>query len=56
VLGDSVISIFYTGTCGNINHINFEQKKGIPSSKGRPYSDYMGRVLAYEIIKTREKS
>jgi neutral ceramidase len=55
VLGDSVISIFYTGTCGNINHINFEQKKGIPSSKGRPYSDYMGRVLAYEIIKTREK-
>lgn len=55
VLGNNVISIFYTGTCGNINHINFTREKGIPSSNGKKYSDYMGRVLAYEILKTREK-
>ncbi len=54
-LGEHVISIFYTGTCGNINHINFKLEKGKPSSSGKAYSDYMGRVLAYEILKTREK-
>lgn len=53
-LGNDVISIFYTGTCGNINHINFPGI-GKPSSKGKEYSDYMGCILAYEVLKTREK-
>lgn len=54
VLGNHVISIFYTGTCGNINHINFTADNR-PYLKGKEHSDYMGRVLAYEILKTREK-
>jgi neutral ceramidase len=52
VYGDSFVSLFLNGACGNINHLDFMHTS-------RPVPDafrQMGRVLAGEIIKTREKA
>lgn len=50
-LGQHVVSMFLTGPCGNINHID------IRWDTGRPVGHYkkMGRILAGEVLKTREK-
>ena len=50
VLGQNVVSVFFAGCCGNINHINFFDST--------PYKDHhikMGRILAYKILSQREK-
>ncbi|MDQ0920224.1 hypothetical protein [Paenibacillus sp. V4I5] len=52
VYGDSFISLFLNGACGNINHLDFMHSL-------RPEPDafrQLGRVLAGEVIKTREKA
>jgi neutral ceramidase len=52
VYGESFISLFLNGACGNINHLDFMHKV-------RPEPDafrQLGRVLAGEVIKTREKA
>jgi len=50
-LGDNVVSVFFAGCCGNINHIDF--------TGGHPYGkDHhikMGRILGYKILFQREK-
>ena len=51
VLGQDVVSLFILGACGNINHLNFLKPKNI-----RPlHYQKMGRILAGEIIRVREK-
>ncbi|NMB95454.1 MAG: hypothetical protein GYA02_02415, partial [Clostridiaceae bacterium] len=50
--GENVISIFLTGTCGNINHVDV-------SGRITNYKDHyikMGRILVGEVIKTLEKT
>lgn len=51
VYGQDIVSLFITGTCGNINHIDVTNKTFI----GQDYYIKMGRVLAGEVIKTIEK-
>lgn len=51
VLGSDVVSLFMIGACGDINHHNFMQDK---TPKRQKY-DVMGRVLAAEVLKVREK-
>ncbi len=52
VLGQNVVSIFMTGACGNINHFDFTRKERLPADHYRK----MGRILAYEALKVREKA
>jgi neutral ceramidase len=52
VYGDSFISLFLNGACGNINHHDF-----MHASQPKPDAiRQMGRVLAGEVIKIREKA
>ena len=50
-LGQKVVSLFFAGCCGNINHIDY--------TGGHPYgADHhikMGRILGYKILSQREK-
>ena len=50
--GEKVVSIFLTGTCGNINHVDV-------SGKVDNYKEHyikMGKILAGEVIKTLERT
>ena len=49
-LGANVVSIFLNGACGNINHVDVTGKMKITPGHYKK----MGRILADEIIKTRE--
>ena len=51
VLGQDVVSLFLTGACGNINHIDVSGKFVTPVN----HYKRMGRVLAGEVLKVREK-
>lgn len=51
VLGQEVVSLFLTGTCGNINHVDVS---GNISLEDDHYKK-MGRILAGEVLKVREK-
>lgn len=51
VLGDHTVSLFILGTCGNINHCDFTKPKQIKPDHYRK----MGRILAGEVLKVREK-
>ena len=48
--GDDFVSIFFTGTCGNINHIDVTGKM---DTKGEHYKK-MGRILAGEAFKVMQ--
>lgn len=51
-LGDRTVSLFLMGASGNINHFDVTGKLGTD----RPgYTGIMGRILAGEVLKTREK-
>lgn len=50
-LGKEVVSIFLTGACGNINHHDFSRDVVRPAD----YYKRMGRILAYEALRVREK-
>ncbi|RAV17727.1 neutral/alkaline non-lysosomal ceramidase N-terminal domain-containing protein [Paenibacillus contaminans] len=52
VLGAQVVSLFWMGASGNINHIDVSGKWPIHQEHHR----VMGRVLAGEVLKTREKA
>lgn len=52
VLGQDVVSIFIYGSSGNINHFDPLGKVAKP----RVYYKTMGRVLAFEALKVREKT
>ena len=46
----AVVSVFFAGCCGNINHVDFFSRT--------PYVDHhikMGRILGYKILSAREK-
>lgn len=49
VLGDDVVSLFMLGACGDINHHDF-----MHATERQTY-DVMGRILAAEVLKVREK-
>ncbi|MBP1992464.1 neutral/alkaline non-lysosomal ceramidase N-terminal domain-containing protein [Paenibacillus eucommiae] len=51
VLGEQVVSLFLLGACGDINHCNF-MKRNPP---GEEHYRTMGRILAGEVLKVREK-
>jgi hypothetical protein len=51
LLGQEVVSIFLTGTCGNINHINVDPD----SAAGSDHYIKMGKILADEVSRVREK-
>lgn len=50
-LGNEIVSIFFNGTCGNINHLN--AAGGVKPEAGHHIK--MGRILAGEVLKVREK-
>lgn len=52
VYGNNIISIFLTGTCGNINHVDVSGK----IERSKDHYIKMGRILAGEVIKTLEKT
>lgn len=51
VLGQEVVSLFLTGACGNINHIDVSGKFVTSAN----HYKRMGKVLAGEVLKCREK-
>lgn len=51
VLGPDVVCLFLLGACGNINHLDFMHGK----AEQRQRHDAMGRILAGEALKVREK-
>jgi hypothetical protein len=51
IYGEGIISIFMTGTCGNINHIDFLGE--MKYTKG--HHTRFGRILSGEVIKVIEK-
>lgn len=51
-LGDSVVSLFLNGCCGDINHLDFTKPKYIKPGHWRK----MGRILAYDVLSAREKA
>lgn len=51
--GDSVVSLFFQGACGNINHIDVQ---GRHDPKLIPHHIRMGRILGLEISKVRDKT
>ena len=53
VFGSDVVSLFLQGTSGNINHIDVTGR--MPIDRSQHYR-IMGRILAGEAIKTREKA
>jgi hypothetical protein len=52
VFGEQVVSLFFQGASGNINHIDVSGRTGM--DRTRHYKT-MGRILAGEAIKVREK-
>ncbi|KRE36481.1 hypothetical protein [Paenibacillus sp. Soil724D2] len=52
VYGGSFVSLFLNGACGNINHLDFMHTSHPEPDAFR----HMGRVLAGEVIKIREKA
>jgi len=50
-LGDDVVSVFFAGCCGNINHIDFFGNHPY----GKDHHIKMGRILGYKILSQREK-
>lgn len=52
VLGENVVSIFFMGASGNINHIDVS---GELATSDKEHYKRMGKVLGGEIIKVREK-
>lgn len=51
--GDSVVSLFFQGACGNINHIDVQ---GRHDPKVIPHRIRMGDILGLEISKVRNKT
>lgn len=51
-LGERTVSLFLMGASGNINHIDVSGKRPIQ----REHHRVMGRILAGEVLKTREKA
>lgn len=51
VLGQGVVSLFFTGACGNINHVDVSGNMKINPGHHKK----MGRILAGEVLKIREK-
>jgi hypothetical protein len=49
--GDSLVSLFFMGASGNINHLDVSGKM----TRKPNYYKMMGRILAGEVIKVREK-
>ena len=49
-LGRSVVSLFLTGACGNINHINFLSEDPIRQQHWK----WMGALLAEDVLRVRE--
>ncbi len=52
VKGDDVVTVFTTGTCGDINHINVESDK---PQKGHGEAARIGTRLAAEVFRTFDK-
>ena len=52
VKGDDMVTMFTTGTCGDINHINVESDK---PQKGHGEAARIGTRLAAEVLRTYEK-
>src|SRR5262249_26273079 len=52
VKGDDAVSVFTTGTCGDINHINVESDK---PQKGHGEAARIGTRLAGEVLRTFDK-
>lgn len=52
IYGDHIVSMFWQGASGNINHVDVSGK--FPREKGHHYKK-MGRILAGEVMKVREK-
>lgn len=50
-LGSSVVSLFLTGACGNINHIDFLADKPIRQQHWK----WMGALLAENVLQVREQ-
>ncbi|HOJ11764.1 MAG TPA: neutral/alkaline non-lysosomal ceramidase N-terminal domain-containing protein [Clostridiales bacterium] len=50
--GDHVVSLFLTGTCGNINHVDASGRFAIQ----KEHYIKMGRILAGEVVKTLERT
>lgn len=58
LLGENVVSLFLNGACGNINHINVfgdEEKEKLKKGANGVFYLKMGKVLAGEVFKVREK-
>lgn len=53
-LGESVVSLFMMGASGNINHHNVNGRKELYAKPSKHYLR-MGRILAGEVLKVREK-
>ncbi|TMV48730.1 hypothetical protein FE783_16905 [Paenibacillus mesophilus] len=51
--GESVVSLFFQGACGNINHIDVQ---GRHDPKVIPHRIRMGNILGLEISKVRDKT
>jgi Neutral/alkaline non-lysosomal ceramidase. len=51
ILGPEVVSIFLTGACGNINHVDVNVNVELSSG----HYEKMGKILAGEVLKVREK-
>ncbi|MDF2671392.1 MAG: Neutral ceramidase [Paenibacillus sp.] len=51
-LGSQVISLFVLGACGNINHVDVTKPR---TSIQKKHYIKMGRILAGEVLKVREK-
>ena len=49
VKGESMVTLFANGSCGDINHVNVESKE---PQKGHGEAERIGTILAGEVIKT----
>lgn len=52
-LGEHVVSLFLQGACGDINHVDVN---GTSATKPPDHYVKMGRILAWEILRAREKA
>lgn len=54
-LGDGVFSLFINGACGNVTHIDWEERVFTREELSRPdHHIRIGRMVGFEALKTRE--